>query len=889
MTTILDWLGNKIECEEIERALIPPNNKTLKNENKSQREIKEAHSLHDKEKREFYSCYVSSLEQIIGFKPEEQLFAEVDGIHNWVELFNWTEREFNHHPFLKEIFNSYAQFFDSFFVHPYGVSYQEGKFVDVLNVEQTKDKDKHKKNQKIIEYVRGINLPLLLYLSVQEHERKHSMLEPLNEIVGKEAIPITHHYREGKSKRKIKGNVRVEFGANYWKNILSSSDDCIFITHDKAKEQLTFRDYWFASLGHLLHPAVYYLNFVADGDKDSKELREHFPYPLFKAILMETNSSQYPLLVEGILGENPHQFKLGSGRFDGVCDFIDLSIWRYFAEKYQKSNPKSELVYFPLHDSRRDKPYWAFDELVKWKYSSQKMSLPKLSLEVVCNQALAKAVSNSGRERPFEFFSEAFTHPNPPDKDKAKNRVRAFVELKGELKCMSANQYTISTKRVYQILKWISLISAGMILATSTINYLSMKFEESGLRQEYQWSYTSVTGREEGKSTKRVIVLDDFSSFFTGKVLPINAAEARKEADRLLDKICFGFSYESGINEQNILTCDIINVGDVLDEGFQDKEYNDAAHERIQVNLKDIVSVRGVTLGAPRPFNLYIPFLRERRDFVKKAGIEITETSGKKYLILPYLPVHNTDIFFMSNLIMNLNTYLYRITHPNDQMEFENKNSPLSCEQLGSPEDAELRSKVKEAATLFVEYRIYKDLEILGNGDEDSSDHISVKPFCVGEKLHYNIIISRGICVKYLAYNNLTPYNCTHGRHIDMNTGEEIELKGERLEDCLHQTTESIKTSKLICSNQFKTDQHSLDNCIRKVEANEVIRCEAHANDTIFTINTQNIRRIIASKLPKFGGMLYIEEREPLRYFYHPIPFEAALQLEQLLKPFEKE
>ncbi|MBI4983419.1 hypothetical protein HZC32_02145, partial [Candidatus Woesearchaeota archaeon] len=393
MTTILDWLENDIVCPtEIEKAL----------------------SQKSKEKREFYGNYVSSLEQIVGFKPEEQLFAEVEGARNWIELFNWTEREFNRHPFPKEAFNSYAQFFNSFFVHPYGIRYQEGQFVDTLEVEQTTDKDRNRKNRGIVEYVRRINLPLLLYLSVQEHERKHSLLEPLNEIIGKEAILIT--YRDGKSKRKIKGNLRATFDTNYWKNIFSSSEDCIFITHDKAKAQLTFRDYWFASLGHMLHPAVYYLNFEADSDKDSKELGERFPCPLFKAILMETSSEQYPLLVEGVLGARADRVKIESNRFNGICDLVDFTIWQFFGGKYQASYSESELFYFPAHGSKTGKLYYNFDESTKGKYPLGKPMVQKPLLEVVCDERLARIISNVGVDRPFELFSEAFAHSNPVSK-----------------------------------------------------------------------------------------------------------------------------------------------------------------------------------------------------------------------------------------------------------------------------------------------------------------------------------------------------------------------------------------------------------------------------------------------------------------------------------------
>ncbi len=873
MNTILDWLGNEIKCPEgIERAL----------------------AQKGEEKRKFYKNYVSSLEQIVGFKPEEELFAGIEGLNNWIELFNWTEREFNRHPFLREAFNSSAQFFNAFFVHPYGVRYREGQFVDVLKVEQTRDKDKDKKNTRIIEYVRGINVPLLLYLAVQEHERKRSVLESLDDVVGKDAIPITYHYQEEKRKRKIKGNIKARLSSNFWKNILSGSDDCVFITHDKAKAQVTFRDYWFASLGHMLHPAVYYLHFEAAGDKENKDLRKHFPYPLFKAILMKTSSSQQPLLVEGIVGENPNQFK-SPRRFDGVCDFIDLSIWRFFAERYQKNNPGSELVYFPFHGQRSDKPHSVFDELVKEKYQPKKTDRPKMPLEAVCSQEYTKwagAISNAGRELPLELFSEAFAHDSA-SKPEAKARVGAFVEPRGNVNGISVSEYVKKREGLYRALKWFSIISVSAVLTVSAINYAYMKIQESRLRQEYHTSYVSANG-EVKDGTKKAVISDSLD--LNGKILPINADEAKKQADILLDRLCDRVDHRSGIDDQNKLTCDIINrePDGVFDEGFQEKEDYDASYERVHLDLSNISAIKTVMVGVPRPFYLHVPFFNEKRDFMKRGGTEITDKSGKKYLIVPYLPSGGLEVHLAAGITMNLNTYFYRTAYPNKPIKFENKQSPLSCNQINGPEDAEFRSRVTEAAAQFIEYQLHQEISReerqRKSWDNDRSlDTILIEPSCVDGRLHYKIAILREVCAVYQAYGRETPHNCYNGKFIDLNTSEEIEMKGEALEDCLGQVALKEHITKEVCESQSEGDSHELANCIREAEANDLVHCDVEAKEALFTVNTQNLRKILASRSPQFGGLLYIEEREPLKYSYHPLPFEAALQLEQLLRPFEKE
>lgn len=424
MSKILDWQGREISCL-----------------------IDENIFSDSKERQQFYDGYISNLEQIIGFR--KNTFTETTGVNTPIEFFNKIDKEFHKHPFLKDLFGSYTQFFHTFFLAPYAISCfrdeQGYYFIDDF------DHIKDKKERKIAEFVRGINIPLLLWESLHEQERKHQDMACFRELLEKDKLRISYQQpdlKESLEGESLEGILRAEFSTNFWYNILNSSDDCIFISHNLKQKIVTFHDYWFASLLHMLHPKIYYLNFVVG---EGKELKELFPYPLFKVILMETDNDQYPLLVEGVLGEDFNKFKAQSETYRDLRDFVDFSIWQFFSNRFQREKPERELLYFPSHSPKKNKPYSQFDEQTKVKYRKGSSLNQKLVLSVPYDKEMARLISNSGTPA-NEQFSEAFAYSNPAKtKEEREKRVGSFVDLEGIVQGISAKEYVPGFEIKYPI------------------------------------------------------------------------------------------------------------------------------------------------------------------------------------------------------------------------------------------------------------------------------------------------------------------------------------------------------------------------------------------------------------------------------------------------------
>ncbi|MBI4983621.1 hypothetical protein HZC32_03180, partial [Candidatus Woesearchaeota archaeon] len=262
---LYDWRGREISSTLEERL--------FSNEESSKERIK------------FYQSYFKQIGKSLGFK-------EFSG-----DMFGRIAKEFRQQHLLGGIFSSYAEFFHAFFIYPYGFSYHYDDSKHVFNDEISSITDD--KERKIAGFVRGMNLPLLFYLALESYPQKKRELSAYQEQLQKEKVLIS--YSMGTFQRKLGGTLKPEFNTNFWNNLFSDFEDCLFIHYDQKEQKVTFQDYWFASLLHQLHPKIYYLNFVAGEDKESTKLKKAYSRPLVRVILMETDSSAMPLIVEGVL------------------------------------------------------------------------------------------------------------------------------------------------------------------------------------------------------------------------------------------------------------------------------------------------------------------------------------------------------------------------------------------------------------------------------------------------------------------------------------------------------------------------------------------------------------------------------------------------------------
>jgi len=313
-----------------------------------------------------YQRYLNYFEAKIGLKRS-------DG-----DLFGRIHNEYKQHPFLKELFPSYDLFFNAFLLYPYKFSLMKIQEESLSSFDFTdKLPEDNEKDKKITRFLREHNLPFLINAALERYSKKLEKLLPYLEIIQKEKVLVQYNFNK---KESLEGVLMAEFSPNLWSNVISNFNDCIFITYSPEENKVIFQDYWFASFMHQLHPRIYYLNFIVSNDKEGKDLRNKFRFPLLKMVLMETDNAKYPLLVEGLLGSDLDNLKIKSGSFDNIRDFIDFSVWQFFSNCYQKDNPDSELLYFPNHQPKSSKPYSQFDDYVKGKY--RKFSSSDLPVEI---------------------------------------------------------------------------------------------------------------------------------------------------------------------------------------------------------------------------------------------------------------------------------------------------------------------------------------------------------------------------------------------------------------------------------------------------------------------------------------------------------------------------
>jgi len=372
------------------------------------------------DRREFYDDYLKSLDQLIGLPQLD--FSQLR-FNNWIELFNKIQKEFKSHSPLNKVMN-YAEFFNAFFINPYGLEYEESGSKHIF-IDQFQQLDSKEKN--VSKFNRRINIPLLLNSSIGAHQNKLKELSKSNELFEKEKLNISYEDNDN----NLDGLLKAEFNNNYWKEILSNSDDCIFISHNQ--EEIVFREYWVASVLHQFHSKINYLSFNLER---GKELKKQFPYPLIKVKLMNTSNHEFPLIVGGVLGDNLTKIKSKSKRFAEISDFIDYSIWQHFTSQFEGEN-----LFYNLCDSMHlNKAAHQFDEYIKRSYKVKaKLGKKEKFLSIPQVDEALKVISSTKQPYLNEQFSETFAFPNKPQRNDT--RVGSFVPLQGNAWGLSANSY----------------------------------------------------------------------------------------------------------------------------------------------------------------------------------------------------------------------------------------------------------------------------------------------------------------------------------------------------------------------------------------------------------------------------------------------------------------
>ncbi len=407
----------------------------------------------------FYDEYVQALNQGIGL-PEDPFKGLA--VRNWKELFNKIEQEYRRHPFLPKMFGSYGAFFNGLFVKPYGLEYQPGRqlggnFTDVSGAIEDKEE------QKIALFARRLNLPLLLYVAMENHGKKYQELERCNESLDKEKMIMKHKWSRAvsddtKMRPRISssfiisdpaeprsGAVKPLFRKNFWKEVISSHDECIFITYNQPNDQVILQKYWFASLLHLAHPRIHYLHFAVGHDKESKSLRELFPESVWKVKLMETSHRDFPLIVGGVLGEDLHNLESKVGfrpAKSGVPEFIDRAIWNYFRSRW----PEGQILYNLSHIIR-DQAADQFSDYAKSTYRKGfTAGTEPADLRIPWDLEEIVRLSATKSRYQGEQYSEAFSRPAKSKKEK-EERLGSFVPLEGKVAGVCAKDYQKKERR----------------------------------------------------------------------------------------------------------------------------------------------------------------------------------------------------------------------------------------------------------------------------------------------------------------------------------------------------------------------------------------------------------------------------------------------------------
>ncbi|MBS3137784.1 hypothetical protein J4232_05090 [Candidatus Woesearchaeota archaeon] len=420
---ITDHLGKKIDLETITDDCL----------------LKGKQSTIQKKWDQFHIDYISQVGDAVGFRRTTSNKDKLSKDER--KTFERIYEEYNKEKFLQEVFGSYNNLFNCLFAKSYGFEYEQSEYGEWLfedklsSLEQelinernlyqekkTKEREKKinelKENIKLIRFTRNINLPRLLYLSLQNFEKK-------NKNTFSDSIRISYSLKD-----TIEAILTAEISDNLWGNIFAGSNDCIFINAAKSDtevKQFTLEKFWYGSLLHGYHPKIHYLDFKTK----SKGIAD----PLFRVKLMDAvdeHGKKY-LVLGGVLGESFDNVKTDK---TDIKKFIDKVIIDYFLKNYKKNDA---LFYNFMHVYNPQKPYNQFTDYIKDKYSINESKLEpiaekdgvrfnhKLKVQSAIEEIdLISTIDTEGKSKyKGEQYSETF------EKNKDDSVPGAFVSLEG--------------------------------------------------------------------------------------------------------------------------------------------------------------------------------------------------------------------------------------------------------------------------------------------------------------------------------------------------------------------------------------------------------------------------------------------------------------------------
>lgn len=614
----------------------------------------------------FHLDYVTQVGKIVGFKRPAQTKDKLTKLER--KVFERIFKEYSNQQILQGLFGSYENFFYCFFVNPYNISYSSGTFADVvISLEQALEqsdsdvqKNELREEKEIIQFVRGLNLPSLVFLALESYPRKN-----LSYKLKKEK-EITYETKEGKTVNTL---LKVDFASSLWEDVFSSGDDCIFLTltlgaNDKL--DLKMQKFWFASLLHSVHPNIDYINFRTPS--------ADVPNPLFRVKIMkaEDEKKNCYLIVGGVLGENIRRIKT-----KGIEEFIDDSIREFFVKNYGK---KDRLFYNFNHVLGEERPYNQFVDFIKKKYSinENKLKTVKEVNKIRCThlfhvdgkQSPIHLISNSDEEGSDvyegEQYSETFQSNQP------KGKVGAFTLLGGGVKGFDLSYRKTKSSKLNKYIRNTLLglgIGLGIIISYASINkYYSVVSDQETRTKNYLFYRAYVVHDPNGESIltgedaiKKVIIRPtkveeaerEYNNWTEDKVIKELNGNLRLYCDRIepFNEVDEKELQEKGIRNRNAfipggvdtrvkdnytLVCPTDVVSIIYNTTFfEQREFSDDDQfESLQIPLSDISQIRAVLEEGKANFRIRIPFLYEPAlvDNFNPA-IEISTFDGKQYLL----------------------------------------------------------------------------------------------------------------------------------------------------------------------------------------------------------------------------------------------------------------
>ena len=503
----------------------------------------------------FHLDYILGVGDIVGFNRPNQKKKKLTKPER--KAFTTIFKEYHDQPVLQELFGSYQNFFNCFFVKPYGIEFVNGEYINLLSsmkesledirAEHKLEDDKQRKRElegkinqlkeeiSIINFVRGINLPFLFYDSLISSKKK----SPQHKFP--RDLDVSYLIDSGKI---VETKLKPVFASDLWDYVFASgTDDCIFVALNRDSEgtlNAKFQKYWFASMLHALNPAINYLNFRTP----SRDI----PSPLYRVKLMETrdkindlhlntedkkktkstnkrklrknkNSGKY-LVVGGVLGDSFEKIKS-----KGVMEFIDNSIRDFFTNRYSK---KDRLFYNFNHVSDEKKPYNKFVKWIKNRYSISDKKIKSIGkikgkkvthhLIIPLNQHLVSRISNLNEDGENLFRGEQYSETFEPNQDKV--ALGAFVTLDGMVNGFDMSygkvKGSVGRKIAYSMLGFLGL-GLGLIAVSTFLVYGAVLLDQKENIRQYNISQVDLVLSGAGLKTR---ITDEVRSVVVNRELP---------------------------------------------------------------------------------------------------------------------------------------------------------------------------------------------------------------------------------------------------------------------------------------------------------------------------------------------------------------------------------